>query len=125
MGYSVHVFPLATHSRFVSSVRKSSFFENPGNLSPFSNEQLEEVCDHLELVGFGTPSKEEVGRVFHHEEWSARALLTERGLYLSAPMGSDGVFEIGMLASEMSAGGIVEGLAKFDPQDGSWESGSS
>ena len=34
-----------------------------------------------------------------------------------------GCSRLEMFASEMCAGGIVDGLAKFDPQDGSWEHG--
>jgi hypothetical protein len=69
------------------------------------------VCRVLDLgEAKGVRHLEKVGQVFQHEAWSAETLLTEHGLYLSTPMGSDGVFEIG-------SAGIMRVPLPPDPAD--------
>lgn len=114
MSYSVHVFPRALEAKF-KKAKKRDLFEDEANLVSFDEAALDRILEQLELVGFAESKKEKRGRHFRNEEWPAEAVLTERGLYLSAS--GDGVFEILQFGSEMAD----ETLAKYDPQEGTWE----
>src|SRR5262245_13535874 len=114
MSYSVHVLRRETQKKY-EAAGAPDFFENEHNLVPFDEPTLEELVNALELLGFAEGKANKRGRHFSHEEWGAQALLTKHGLYLSAS--GDGTFEIMMFGSELAD----EKLAKFDPQEASWE----
>jgi hypothetical protein len=88
---------------------------------PFTKAQLARLAKELEGVGFraGAPTKR--GDLsFANHELGATALLTARGLYLTAS-GEEAIAELLMFGSELTEDGE---LARFDPQEGkrgSWE----
>lgn len=121
MSYSVHVFPSATRARAEKHRGPGDFFEDRENLEPFTKAQLARLAKELEGVGFraGAPTKR--GDLsFANHELGATALLTARGLYLTAS-GEEAIAELLMFGSELTEDGE---LARFDPQEGkrgSWE----
>ncbi|APR75765.1 Hypothetical protein A7982_01111 [Minicystis rosea] len=115
MSYSVHVFPRALEAAY-EEADDPSFFEDDANLVAFDAAVLEHLVSALERSGFIEGKKTKDARHFANAEWPATALLTPTGLYLSAS-GVDGIFEIGMFASELAD----DTLAKFDPHEGAWE----
>ena len=119
MSYAVTLFHAETRAAFerAPKAKRKRFFEDAAVLTPLTKSQRKALASHLRLVGVGAPKKRAQGETFVHEDWGAEATLTEHGLTLSAALGGEGVFEIGMLAAEV-AGGLVEDLAKFDPQAG-------
>ncbi|WP_394821416.1 hypothetical protein [Pendulispora albinea] len=114
MSYSVHIVGRETQAKY-EAAKSPAFFENEHNLVPFDEPTLEELVNAMELRGFVEGKADKRGRVFSHSDWGAEARLTKRALYLSAS--GDGIFEITMFGSELAN----EKLAKFDPQEASWE----
>jgi hypothetical protein len=114
VSYHVQIFRREVEAAFAMA-KDPAFFEKPAALPPLTEENVASLREPLELVGFTKGKSDGRGQHFTHPDWSADAVLTPSALYLSAS--SDGIFEIGMMASELAG----EDLAKFDPQLGTWE----
>jgi hypothetical protein len=117
MSYHVWLVRREARAKF-EAAGGADFFEHEANLSPLTEANLRHLARRLELAGFVGGGAGDPPRRYRNDDWPAEALLTASALYLSCPFG-DAVFEVGMFASESVSDN--EELAKFDPQDGSWE----
>lgn len=117
MSYDVRVYSAET-MRKEKEFSGDNFFEGENNTVPFSQEQFEEIKGTIEYDLVEVKS-DEVGIHYRHkdESFGISGLLTQSALYLSTPWNSEGIFEIGMMASNLSGGEF----AKYDPQNGGWE----
>ncbi len=93
------------------------FFENEENLLPFTDQQKAELKERLSQYDYVIESESDLGinYGFSNDE-GVSALLTDNCLYFSAT--GEGVFEIGMTASEFTD---TDEFAKYDPQADGWE----
>jgi hypothetical protein len=80
------------------------------------SEQYLRLKERLLRYGYAAIKENEDSVEFEKEEEGARALLTDRALCFEAS--GEGIFEIGMTASEFTDTGE---FVKFDPQNGGWE----
>lgn len=118
MGYDIQLFRSETKEK-EQSVNDPNFFENESNFEPFTNQQYNELKDRLIQYDFELNNESDNGIEFTHEEFSIHVLLTKRCLYFSSGFDEDSIFETGMTASEFTDSGYY---AKYDPQNGGWES---
>lgn len=96
------------------------FLENEALVLPFSNNQLEGLKKRLLIYDFEIEQEttDSVTFTFKGGQYGIRAQLTKLQLSFSSDSSEDGIFEIGMTASEFTDD---EAFAKFDPQHGAWE----
>ena len=112
MSYSVMVVRREVQVRFAGDgAAFQDALERRQPLTPFTAANRQLIEERLSLLGF----EPQATGSFHHAEWTANAMLQADVLYLTAS--GDGVFEIGMIGSEL----VDEELAKFDPQANEWE----
>jgi hypothetical protein len=117
VSYDVSLFRIETKQR-EQERGDENFFEDENNLEPLTVPQLEQLRESLAGYGYEFQNKDHDGEHFYNPEESIFALLTERGLYFTAPAEGDAIFEAGMAASELTDTGE---FAKYDPQNGGWE----
>jgi len=91
------------------------FLDNKDNIACFSQEQRTKLSERLQRYGYRILSNSPATTTYTNGD--SEALLTDRGVYFSAPWG-DSVFDMLMTASEFTDSGE---FAKFDPQTGQWE----
>jgi hypothetical protein len=116
MGYDIQLYTTATKKRHLEAAA-DEFFDNEENFVSFSPEQKAYLKQWLLKYGY-TIEKENNGNVFftYEDGYSATSLLTHNCLFFSSS--GEGIFEIGMTASELTD---TEEFAKYDPQNGGWE----
>lgn len=95
-----------------------NFFDKEENLIPFTDEQFNLLKTRLLKYDYEIREENAGAISFYNEDEGVTALLTDRALYFTAPLGSDGIFEIGMTASEFTDTGE---FSKYDPQQNGWE----
>jgi len=118
MGYDIQLYRSETKEK-EQNVNDPNFFENESNFEPFTSQQYNELMDRLIQYDFELNNESDNGIEFTHEEFSIHVLLTKRCLYFSSAFDEDSIFEAGMTASEFTDSGYY---AKYDPQNGGWES---
>lgn len=116
MGYDIQLYTTATKKRHLEAA-DDKFFDDEKNFLSFSAAQKEYLKQRLLKYGY-TIEKENNGNLFFTYEggYSATSLLTNNCLFFSSS--GEGIFEIGMTASELTD---TEEFAKYDPQNGGWE----
>ena len=117
MSYSVQLFRVETKER-EQKINDENFFERDINIEPFTKQQYEELKERLLSYDYVLNSQNENGITFTHSDYSIEVLLTDRGLYFTANMDEESVFEAGMTASEFTDTGD---FVKYDPQNGGRE----
>lgn len=116
MSYHVYLFSKQTRTARKADAR-SDWLEDDSAMTPFTPEERATLASNLALTGFVQTSTDGDTERFENDQLGASALLSARGLYLSAT--GDGVFEILMFGSEWAGDGDT--FAKYDPQENSWE----
>jgi len=114
MGYSVHLYRSEVRAK---AEPHPELLEDTSGLPALHTGDVRAIEVRLELAGFAERRHGTHGRHFVQAELGAEALLTKTGLFLIG-RSEDAIFEIGMMASELAS---ERRLAKFDPQEGSWE----
>lgn len=116
MSYAVHLFRIEVREKYASS-QDDDFFEKEENLVPFTPSQKEALKNRLLQYNYSLEKEDGTALQFSFpDDEGIEVLLTDSGLYFSA--GGEGIFEIGMTASEFTDSGD---FAKYDPQQGGWE----
>ncbi|MFN8249746.1 MAG: hypothetical protein U0T68_12395 [Ferruginibacter sp.] len=117
MSYDVRVYTKETMEN-EKNFSGEDFFEIEENIISFTPDQYEKLKQMIDydLVEI---KRDDMGVHYQHKNESIpiSGLLTSNALYLSTPWNPDGIFEIGMLASELTVGEF----AKYDPQNNGWE----
>lgn len=90
----------------------TDFFDDDENLVPFTPEQIKKLKERLEKYGYHYESENKYGQIFVHKEYG-EILLTSEGVYSSTRYGSDSIFEVRMMFSELTDTGEFK---KYDPQ---------
>ncbi len=96
------------------------FLEKEELILDFTNEQFEKLKTRLENYGFQIEN-EQAGSInfnFKGGQDGISVWLTKSQLSFSSGFSQNGIFEIGMAASEFTDTGE---FAKLDPQEGKWE----
>lgn len=118
MSYDVQLYRTETMTRQQES-GDELFFDNEENLEPFTADQKQELHERLLEYNYTVVKQEKETIWYEHEdELPVSAMLTNRCLYFQTPWNQEGIFEIGMTASEFTDTGA---FAKYDPQNGGWE----
>lgn len=118
MSYDVQLFRKETMIKEQQS-KDESFFDNAANLEAFTDIQKQQLHERLLEYGYGVVKQDQGNTSYAHEEGlSISVLLTGSGLYFQTAWNQDGIFEIGMTASEFTDTGE---FVKYDPQNGGWE----
>ena len=118
MSYDVQLYRTETMTR-EQQLKDENFFDKEENLEPFTDLQKEELHERLLSYNYEVVKQEKDTTWYQHDDgFSVSAMLTGRGLYFQTASGGDGIFEIGMTASEFTDTGE---FAKYDPQNGGWE----
>ncbi|NLR58133.1 hypothetical protein HGH93_08490 [Chitinophaga polysaccharea] len=117
MSFDIQLFSAQTREREQQS-GNDSFFDNPDNLSPFTEEQFQGLKERLQQYEYviNTAGKDQVELA--HPDYNIRVLLTRNGVYFTAGWDQESIFEAGMTASEFTDSGE---FWKYDPQNGGWE----
>lgn len=116
MSYTIQLYRKEVKEKQQAS-HDPGFFENEENLIPFTPAQSRSLRDRLISYGFfiEREGNDAIDFGFKDNE-GISAMLTKTALYFSST--GDGIFEIGMTASEFTD---TEEFAKYDPQNGGWE----
>lgn len=118
MSYDVQLYRKETMNKERKS-KDENFFDNENNLEPFTDIQRKELHERLLKYNYVVVKQEHSDTLYEFEDgFSISALLTHSGLYFQTAWNEDGVFEIGMTASEFTDTGD---FVKYDPQNGGWE----
>jgi hypothetical protein len=118
MSYNIQVFRTETKEQ-EQKLNLDDFFENEGNLVPFTEEQFKELKDRLLQYGYHLTAETDKKLHFNHQDEDyGMALLTANGLYFNTGWNNNSIFETGMVASEFTDSGE---FAKYDPQNNGWE----
>lgn len=116
MGYHIQLYTIQTRQAQMA-MKEDTFFENPKNFIPFTNEQYENLIESLKEYNYYIEKQENDTIYFLNEEYkSIQAILDTSALYLSSSFTDS--FEIGMMASELTD---TNEFAKYDPQNVGWE----
>ncbi len=116
MSYDVQLFRKETKLK-EQKLNVENFFDDEKNLETFTEKQMLQLKDRLLKYDYEFVEENKYGINFKHSEYG-NALLTKRGLYFSTIFDTDCIFEVGMIASELTDTGEFE---KFDPQNNGWE----
>ena len=117
MSYDVQLFRIETKER-EQQANNPDFFENEENLLAFSEEQLLALNTSLVNYQFIEESKDRFGTHLYNESFGISALLTKSGVYFQCGWDGDSIFELSMMASELTD---TDEFAKYDPQNDGWE----
>lgn len=116
MSYTIQLYRKEVKEKQQAS-HAHDFFENEENLIPFTTGQSQYLRERLISYGFFVEREENTTTDFgFKKDEGISALLTANALYFSST--GDGIFEIGMTASEFTD---TEEFVKYDPQNGGWE----
>jgi len=117
MSYDIQLFRRETKEREQQS-NDGNFFDHETNLEPFTEPQYEELKQRLLDYDYVIQSETEDNITFTHAQYSINVLLTHSGLYFTAGLDKESIFEAGMTASEFTDS---EDFVKYDPQNAGWE----
>ena len=116
MSYDVYLF-----RKEVKEQNKGfDFLEKEDSLIQFTEEQFDSLKRRLLSYKFEIENEQENAISFNFQggKLGISVLLTEAKLAFSSNFSVDGIFEIGMTASEFTDSGE---FVKYDPQAGGWE----
>lgn len=116
MSYTIQLYRTEVKTKQQASPAPD-FFENEADLIPFTPAQSQSLRDRLISYDFfiEREGNDTIDFGFKKDE-GISAMLTKNALYFSST--GEGIFEIGMTASEFTDTGE---FAKHDPQNGGWE----
>lgn len=118
MSYDISLYRIETKEKEQTS-NDDGFFENTENLVPFTAEQFQALKERLTRYDYKLSAEDSYGLHFNHpNEDYGTALLTKGVVYFQAGWNKDSIFEVGMTVSEFTDSGEY---AKYDPQNGEWE----
>ena len=116
MSYDIHLF----RKEMKEQNAQFDFLENEALVLNFTEEQFENLKKRLVKYGYQI-EKEQADTIYFNfkgGQWGIRASLTKSQLSFSSGFLQDGIFEIGMTASEFT---YTEEFVKLDLQAGGWE----
>lgn len=116
MSYTVYVF----RKEVQKEQQDFSFLEEEEKILPFSPAQLEQLKNRLLSYGFQIEREDGEDLFFNYKGglYGIEAHLRATQLSFSSGYSQEGIFEIGMTASEFTDSGE---FAKLDVQAGGWE----
>lgn len=116
MSYDIQLYRAEVKQKQLAS-GDPDFFETESNLLAFTPDQKTHLTNYMVKSGYIIENEDAEIEFSHEDESDVTAMLTDYAIYFSAS-GMDGIFEIGMTASELTDSGE---FAKYDPQNGGWE----
>jgi hypothetical protein len=118
MSYDVQLFRTETMTKEQQS-KEDNFFGQAGNLVPFTADQKQSLHERLLEYNYLMVKQEEGTTWYEFKDGlSISVMLTNNGLYFQTAWNQEGIFEIGMTASEFTD---TAEFVKYDPQNGGWE----
>jgi hypothetical protein len=116
MSYDIQLYRKEVKEKEALS-NSEDFFENENNFVTFTSDQKVYLKNRLLRYGYFVESEKDGDTRFGFKDGNGiSVLLTDNCLYFSST--GEGIFEIGMTASEFTDSGE---FAKYDPQDNGWE----